>query len=340
MPDAAHEYPRKGVIQKWRRDRAYGEVRDLQTGQCYLAPISGNRGTHMAGGQSLDGLVVRFRIRTAYQPVEWVSVSDAPPDDEKAIPEIPTPSPPVSVEPPPPPKPPPTLPARPPTPAPRPTPSAVLPSNGTIREFLQQRGVSHIYHFTRETNLAAIIQHGLLPRSVLAQRNIPFTFNDTMRLDNAQESTSVSISFPNYKMFYRLTQADLAARWVVLAIAPDILWTLRCAFCKTNAASNAVRFQQMQTRMTLQALEELFADFPHKKRGSIPHSYPTSPQAEVLVFDPIPATMIRSVCVRSQQDVSRVQPHAGRVECIAKPDVFSRRCDWADWPSQFSVQFM
>jgi hypothetical protein len=184
------------------------------------------------------------------------------------------------------------------------------------------------------------MQHGLLPRSVLSQRNIPFTFNDTMRLDNAQESTSVSISFPNYKMFYRLRQSDANAPWVVLTIAPDILWTLRCAFCKANAASNAVRFQDMQTRMTLQALEELFADFPHKKRGNIPASYPTSPQAEVLVFDPIPATMIRTVCVRSQPDVLRVQPQAGRVGCIVKPDVFNRRCDWANWPSQLSVQFM
>ena len=72
MHDAAHEYPRKGVMQNWRRDRSYGEVKDLQTGQCYLAPISGNRGPRILGGKSLDGLVVRFRIRTQHQPVEWV----------------------------------------------------------------------------------------------------------------------------------------------------------------------------------------------------------------------------------------------------------------------------
>lgn len=338
MSETTLNYPRRGVIQNWRRDRGYGEIRDLQNNQCYLAPISGNRGEHIAGGQMLDGRIVRFRIRAPHQPVEWVSEAQIPAIagntalvTQSSLPPVRTVTPPPL----------PALPvlAPPNIEAPLPPPPPI-PHRNPIREFLQSRGVTSIYHFTRETNLAAIIQHGLLPRSALADRNIPFTFNDTMRLDRAQESISVSISFPNFKMFYRIMRADTNARWVVLLIAPDVLWTLRCAFCKTNAASNAVRFRDMNARMTLGALEEMYAVIPNRTRDNIPSSYPTSPQAEVLVFDPIPVSMIKQVCVRSQQDLPRVRPLAGSVECVVKPAVFGRRRDWADWQPQFTMQMI
>lgn len=308
MPDWAHEFPCSGVIEEWHRHRGHGHVRDPKTGQSYLVSLKGNQGKPLPGGSSLEGLSVRFRIRSTYQPVDWVP-------EEKTVAAT-MPSPPDRASPP---------------------PAAFIkgksPGDG-IRTYLQQRGVVDVYHFTQETNLSAILKHGLLPRNLLQQRGIAFVSNDTMRLDNAQEATSVSISFPNYKMFYRLRQNDTSVRWIVLSIQPEILWTANCAFCKTNAASNSVRFRDRRARATLEALQDMFADYPGKHRGDIPDSYPTSPQAEVLVFDPIPVSMIRSVCVPTDHDLHRVLAQAGRIECVVKPGVFDKRRDWALWPAQ------
>lgn len=220
---------------------------------------------------------------------------------------------------------------------PKPRNSALEQKRLAIRKFVKDREISAVYHFTCESNIPSIIKSGLLPRNELLRRKLHFTFNDNLRLDNAEGSISVSISFPNYRMFYRLRKDDPETRWVVLSLSPEVLWSLPCAYCSTNAASNQVRHKPIQDRISFEALQQMYSDDTIRLKTRIPSSYPTCPQAEVLVLEPIPPSMIHAVCVESKQDQKRVSPLTQSLPCIVKPDIFDRRCDWRHWSPYLSL---
>jgi hypothetical protein len=167
-----------------------------------------------------------------------------------------------------------------------------------IRAFCEQRGIQHLTHFTRLENLDSILKHGLVSRAKLDATIEPHAYfvNDDWRGDGCTEANCVSISFPNYQMFYKYRQANLQAQWVVLLLKPDILWELDCAFCRENAASKNVTAIPLTKRKQFSALVEMFDQYPPVKRDTLPSSYPSHPQAEVLVFGTIPTQYIDIIC--------------------------------------------
>ena len=76
----------------------------------------------------------------------------------------------------------------------------------TIQQICEERGITTLIHFTRIENLQNILQEGLLGRSFLEERRQEFLFNDNDRADGHKEAVCLSISFPNYQMFYRIRE--------------------------------------------------------------------------------------------------------------------------------------
>ena len=164
-----------------------------------------------------------------------------------------------------------------------------------IRQICVARNITTLVHFTRIENLRGILQENLLGRSFLETREQQFLSNDPKRLDGHKEANCLSISYPNYQLFFRFSRPDYS-QWIVLLLKAEILWELDCAFCQENAASNAVRYTSLEERKKPDALKRMFVNVCHDTKGNtyrrssqpIPSHYPTHPQAEVLVFDPIP----------------------------------------------------
>jgi hypothetical protein len=98
-----------------------------------------------------------------------------------------------------------------------------------IEEYVAARGITLLLHFTQVCNLDSILQRGILPRNMLIGED-GVRFNDQYRFDGT-DAVCLSISYPNYKMFFRLRQESPDAEWVVLAVRPRALWMLPCAFC-------------------------------------------------------------------------------------------------------------
>ena len=167
-----------------------------------------------------------------------------------------------------------------------------------------ERRISSLVHFTRIENLASILNLGLLPRSELETRYHDLTpvFNDKHRLDGHPEAISLSIGYPNWRMFHKYSHAN-KEEWVVLLLRPDILWEKDCAFLADNAASNNIRWLPLDVCKRPKSLMGLFDDFADLKRETLklPVCYPTNPQAEVLVFEPIPPMYIFKVYFFDQQ---------------------------------------
>ena len=205
-----------------------------------------------------------------------------------------------------------------------------------IQRICQQSGVTVLAHFTRVTNLSSILRRGLLGRNILAPHMgwLPI-FNDPVRLDGCREAVCLSISFPNYQMFYRLS-VNNRADWVVLLLDASVLWEQDCAFCRENAASKAVREIPLDARRQQSALADMFTDYPPVVRASlaIPANYTTHPQAEVLALDPIPCNHIRAAHFLSQEafhNWRKGDKQAYHYQFFVGSQYFARRTDFAVW---------
>jgi len=204
-----------------------------------------------------------------------------------------------------------------------------------IQAFCRERGIRTLLHFTRIENLSSILRHGLLGRETLSEQ-LPeetYIFNDDLRIDCCSDALCLSISFPNYRMFYRYRQEKPDVQWAIFLIKPDILWELDCAFCHTNAASNLSRFASLEERRSVEALKRMFdgKSTPRDQLG-IPDYFPTDPQAEVLVLERISLRYITEIHVddiRVQQQV--MQTHQNNIPLRWNSEFFRPRSDWGYW---------
>lgn len=204
----------------------------------------------------------------------------------------------------------------------------------TIQEFIQERGIKCLVHFTRESNLPSIIERGLVPRDLLA-RDGGVKFNDTVRLDGTS-AVCLSIAFPNYKMFFKVKQADVNESWVIVAVSPAVLSLPTAAFCAGNAASAAMTSIPIDQRKGLQAFQGMYADWNGVSRATlgIPDNYPTNPQAEVLMLEGVSREHILGVFALNQTVKDRlVAKHAELSDSnvAVNASIFRYRQDYAHW---------
>ena len=172
-----------------------------------------------------------------------------------------------------------------------------------IQQFCEDRRITTLCHFTRVENLQSILQEGLIGRNLLETHGQKFLFNDNDRVDGHKDAVCLSISFPNYQMFYSIreqkkeTQEANDSQWIVLLLDAKVLWELDCAFCQNNAARKVISSTSLEDRKRPDALETMFGDFYDIRHQDllIPENYPTHPQAEVLALDPIPVQYIKAI---------------------------------------------
>ena len=213
-----------------------------------------------------------------------------------------------------------------------------------LQRYCKEREIETLYHFTRIENLRSILQEGLIGRSILHSRESQFLWNDDDRADGCSKANCLSISFPNYQMFYSIRERKKSegvndSHWVVLLLDAKLLWELDCAFCQRNAASNAVSTIPLDERKKPTALMVMFGDFYSIKRQDlqIPKNYPTHPQAEVLVFDQIPAEYINAIHFRDATILEEWRSnYTGTFsdKFFVNRDYFNARSDYEVWKSE------
>ena len=216
-----------------------------------------------------------------------------------------------------------------------------------IQQICKERGITTLCHFTRIENLQSILQRGLLGRNFLETQGEQFLFNDHDRADRCPEASCLSIGFPNYQMSYSIreqkkkTEGVNEAQWIVLLLDAKVLWELGCAFCQRNAAHKTVSSIPLTDRQKPKALKGMFEDFYDIKRQnlSIPKDYPTHPQAEVLVFDPIPMPYIKVIHfwdADAQESWLSSNIGADHETSCTNRYYFQPRCDYKVWrPANF-----
>ena len=164
-----------------------------------------------------------------------------------------------------------------------------------IRVLAEDLGIPHLIHFTRCDNLPSILRHGLCSIASCDVNGVEGIRNDELRLDGQPDGISLSITFPNYRMFYKYRQMDITADWAVLILAPQILWKKPCGFYRFNAADSRMRHQPREKMKSSQAFSEMFEVAGEPRQSWLRRYDPTDPQAEVLIYETIEPALIETV---------------------------------------------
>jgi hypothetical protein len=167
-----------------------------------------------------------------------------------------------------------------------------------IKAFCKERGINELIHFTKLQNVRGILDIGLNSKDYNCEIAKRHKINDKERFDYRTHMISLSISYPNDKMFYKNRINAPKQEWVVLRLSPSILWELDCLFCPTNAANAVISSSNDEALSGSSALRQLFNNRTNKLRTCDPYDS----QAEVLVNSHIPTKYIESVIVKTEAE--------------------------------------
>jgi hypothetical protein len=169
-----------------------------------------------------------------------------------------------------------------------------------IKAFCKERGINELIHFTKIQNVRGILDIGLNSKDYNGEIAKGHKINDKERFDYRTHMISLSISYPNDKMFYKNRINDHKQEWAVLRLSPSILWELDCLFCPTNAANIAISSSNDEALSGSSALQKMFNNQTNRLRTCDPFDS----QAEVLVNSHIPTKYIESVIVKTEAEAS------------------------------------
>jgi len=187
----------------------------------------------------------------------------------------------------------------------------------TIRGLVNDRKIPFLVHFTQVENLPSILKHGLFSVARTEENDIEVISNDHLRLDGHPNGISLSIAFPNSKMFYKYRKMRTESNWVVLVVDPSVLWTHDCAFYSRNAADHRMRAIPPEKLNSAKALNELFSELdglPSREEQKLKSHDTTDVQAEVLVFREIKPSDIKAIAFNSEVDKRRFSQYVNNLD--------------------------
>lgn len=166
----------------------------------------------------------------------------------------------------------------------------------SYRRIISERNIKELIHFTRIDNIPTILEYGILPRDQLDIYAPEAIINDVSRYDGHTDASCLSVSFPNYKMFYHYSNNN-QSQWAVLSLDPQLLYDLdidEFYFYPENAAKS-------ETNRC--SFAEMF--------GKSNNNLPEDPQAEILAFGVINPKYISRIYVVNDEAKNRLSQTIG-----------------------------
>ncbi|WP_455542085.1 DarT ssDNA thymidine ADP-ribosyltransferase family protein [Intestinibacter sp.] len=212
-----------------------------------------------------------------------------------------------------------------------------MSNNYEIKKFIQERNITNLYHFTPIDNLNNILKYGLLSIDKLEEYDVDYYYNDEKRYDNRLDAICTSISFPNYKMFFKCRQGSEDEQWCVIELDSKVLLDKNCIFYIENAASNNEKYRPFYDKIGIRGLEALFSDDYLREELDLPPYFTTNPQAEVQILDSIEVKYIKGLyfknyCAKNLFDINIGYKYRN-INSKVDGHLFKYRHDFAYWQS-------
>ena len=202
--------------------------------------------------------------------------------------------------------------------------------------FAYNNYIQEFVHFTNEKNLISILKRGVLSRKDLLEKHIPFEYNDEKRLDGMLDAISLSVTSPNYKMFYKYRMLKEKENWIVITFDSQKILEFPCVFFRVNAGCrDSLQFEKEECQDAA-AFEEMFSDWDlyHDRRSlKLSNNEPTNPQAEVMVLKEIPISCIDRIVFQTEGQYKAYLPILDKYEIkgMCGAHFFAPRHDYAYW---------
>lgn len=217
----------------------------------------------------------------------------------------------------------------------------ILFEDEKIKDIIERRNITQLFHFTRSDNLDSILTHGLIPVKSHQAFGIKSRRNDFQRMDKKLGCTSISVSFPNYKLLYKYRNEYPDAIWVVLELNPSLLYSPvnTSYFFAENAAVQGNSAQE--ENYFAEDFEKMFCEkyiksvtfvVDRSKSSGYKNWITTNPQAEILVSGVIPRYYIKKVhfCTRNEANKC-INEATIDYDYEITEGLFDRRFDWKLW---------
>lgn len=111
-----------------------------------------------------------------------------------------------------------------------------------IKDFLDERNIKYLIHFTDTENIESIKKYGILSVQELKNRNIAFKYNDENRMDNKLDYISLSISTINRWLINNFISSGKLNDPSIIYIDASILYkeiNTHRYYCDRNAAAGS-----------------------------------------------------------------------------------------------------
>lgn len=173
-----------------------------------------------------------------------------------------------------------------------------------IKNFLDQRGIKYLLHFTSADNVESIKKYGILSVEELNRRGISFTCNDSNRLDNELDYISLSVTTINRQLLGSYIHTGRIKNVQVVWISASILYEEidnPRIYCDRNAAATSCEkgtsFSDLQNMFqdSLSYTTTIGERDYDRERDGRANNEPTDPQAEILFKGCIPTKYILDV---------------------------------------------
>lgn len=200
-----------------------------------------------------------------------------------------------------------------------------------IVSFLKENNIEYLVHFTPIKNLKSILEHGICSNKYCNEHGIKFIPTDSDRLDGYTDFVSLSISFPNYKMFYKKRQT-MDEDFAVLLIDSSVLKLYdqkERKFSNKNAASN-----NSQKGGSFEYLKQMFERPSLREKLGLQENYTTDPQAEVLIKGRIPTDYIKEIHINTLDAYEEVKEYVKEDLLKLGSPMFAKRTDYEFWSSK------
>jgi len=189
-------------------------------------------------------------------------------------------------------------------------------------KYLIEREVKWLYHFTYVDNIVSILKYGILSRNNQERKGVESKYNDPN--ETGSNYISVSIEWPNYKMFYKKRIDNPHERFAVVCISIYALTECQYRMYSTNSSKG-------YGSSLVKNANDLYYDSPSRK-SLLSKKFPTDPQAELRISDMIPKEYIRAVYFETQKDLKDYSNVNGMNTLFrVASDLFASRKDYEYW---------
>lgn len=180
------------------------------------------------------------------------------------------------------------------------------------REIWEKHNIRHFAHFTYCLNLDTILRDGLRTRESLEKSRSYYCATDPERRDGVKDSISLSVSFPNHRMFYAKRKARPLS-YCVLLIKREALMDQDLLYFGTNAAYHGYGDREDRLRhTTARDLGYIFCEEPwwksdrelpglDREKRKLREDYARDSQAEVMCLSGIPVEAIECCIFDSEE---------------------------------------